>query len=86
LPVTREKFTFELLQQAFGGANDIASALLLQEVNVFVADHTAIHHPDAVGSAITCFHLLDDFFHCGAIVTVTVKDFVAQGNAFFGDH
>jgi len=67
------------LKGRFGELFDIQYDLLVYDVTSTYFEGDAPNNPQA----ITLFHLLDDFFHRGAIVTVTIKDFVAQRNALF---
>jgi len=60
----------ELSQHAFGRADDVAPAALLEEFDVVVTAHAAIHRPDAVGLAVEGLHLFHDLFDGGAIVAV----------------
>ena len=49
-----------------------------QELQVLLADHPPVHHPDAVGPAVLGLHRLDDLLDRRRIVGVAVEDLVAQ--------
>ena len=63
MPVFGKKLFFKVFQFTSGSTNDVFSIILFQKFNTFCADHTTIHRPDTISSAITTFH-------CSNILTV----------------
>ena len=67
---------FKPPQLGFGGANEVLRTAFPQKINVFLADHTPIHHPNPLGLPILFFHDLDDLLNRGHVGAVATKNFV----------
>jgi len=81
-----EQLRLELPELALGRADQITRAAVAQKLEVFLADHPAIHHPDAFGLAVFAFHQSDHLFDGGHVGGVAGEDFVADRQTFGCDH
>jgi hypothetical protein len=80
VPVLFRQVLLEPSQHRLGCTDDVRAAPLVQELQVGLADHPAVHHPGAVRPAILGFHGRDDRRARSRIIGVAVEDLVAQRN------
>ena len=68
----------EFAQLALRRADEVAGLARAQKLDVLLADHPAIHDPDALGLAVLLFHHFDDRLHRRHIGPVPGKDFIGK--------
>ena len=84
LPILFGQVVFKLTQHCFGGAHNIRTPSLLNELQVGFTDHPPVHDPYPVGPPVLGFHRDHDVFHGLRIVRIAVKHFVAQRYSVVG--
>ena len=73
-----KQLRLKLLELPLGRAHDVARVAGPQEVQVLLADHPAIQHPNPLGLAIFLLHEFDHVFDGPDIGRVPGEDFVAD--------
>jgi len=86
VPILLGQVLLELTQHRLGRAHDVVAAPAPKEGQVRLADHPAIHHPDAMGPAVLRFHRPHDLLDRLRVMRMAVKDFIAQGHPVLGHH
>jgi hypothetical protein len=72
-------------QYGLGWAHDVRRATPVQSGDVLLADHSPIHHPDAVGPPVFLLHGRDHLIDGRGVVAIAGEDLVAQRKAVLGD-
>ena len=85
VPVAFGQGPLELAEHRLGRADDVLAAAVAQELQILLADHAAVQHPDALRLAVLRFHGRDDLGNGFAVVGVACENFVTQRNAFLRD-
>ena len=67
-------------------AHEVPSASLIEEFDVFLADHTPIQNPDPFRSPVTTFHGLHNLLKRLAVVAVAFEDVIRDRQPLARDH
>ncbi len=63
----------------------VTGVALAQELDVFLAHHPAVHHPDSLGNSVFGLHRLDDLFDGCYVCAIARENFVGERQPF-GSH
>ena len=84
-PIAFEQVLLEATQHGFGRADDVTAVTLAQHLQIRLADHAAVEHPDALTAAVLLLHRIDDGLERFRIVAIALENFVAQRQSVLGD-
>src|SRR6185369_9103824 len=84
-PIAFEQVLLEATQHGFGRADDVAAVTLAKHLQIRLADHAAVEHPDALTAAVLLLHRIDDGLERFRIVAIALENFVAQRQSVLGD-